>query len=367
MQENLRKTIRALLIITASFVLIKIIMSFKKEVSINELTESKRLISTEVVKLGSNKISVPVYGKLSSTIEINVVTEANGIFYGNNFKSGTKVSKGDTLGYIKYDELESNLNSQKSNLLNQVSKIVSEIKFDFPQSYNSWYNFMDEISFSKPLPQLPLIQNKKLKNFLSGKNFFNSYYNAKSTEDRLNKHIIIAEFNGYLSQVSIKNGTAVVFGQMIGKLHDPSLLEFESNTSIKNTLFLEKGMIASLKSDEFIGERIGKVSRINKILNPTSQNMSVFIETNDQDLYDGMYVFGEINVGEIDSTFLIKRNLIEDNNVFVIIDNKLMFKKIDIIQIFEENAIIRGLSDNDRILNEPIKGAFNGMTVKFNR
>ena len=284
MQENLRKTIRALLIITASFVLIKIIMSFKKEVSINELTESKRLISTEVVKLGSNKISVPVYGKLSSTIEINVVTEANGIFYGNNFKSGTKVSKGDTLGYIKYDELESNLNSQKSNLLNQVSKIVSEIKFDFPQSYNSWYNFMDEISFSKPLPQLPLIQNKKLKNFLSGKNFFNSYYNAKSTEDRLNKHIIIAEFNGYLSQVSIKNGTAVVFGQMIGKLHDPSLLEFESNTSIKNTLFLEKGMIASLKSDEFIGERIGKVSRINKILNPTSQNMSVFIETNDQDL-----------------------------------------------------------------------------------
>ena len=367
MQENLRKIIRAFLIIFASCVLIKIIMSFKKEVSINELTESKRLISTEVVKLGSNKISVPVYGKLSSKIEINIVTEANGIFYGNNFKSGTKVSQGDTLGYIKYDELESNLNSQKSNLLNQVSKIVSEMKFDFPESYNLWYNFMDEISFSKPLPQLPSIQNKKLKNFLSGKNFFNSYYNAKSTEDRLNKHILIAEFSGYLSQVTIKNGTAVVFGQMIGKLHDPSILEFESNTSIKNTLFLEKDMIASIKSDEFIGERVGKVSRINKILNPSSQNMSVFIETSDQGLYDGMYVFGEIIVGEIDNTFLIKRNLIEDNNVFVIIDNKLMSKKIDVIQIFEENAIIRGLSDNDRVLNEPIKGAFNGMAVRFNR
>ena len=106
MQENLRKIIRAFLIITFSFVLIKIIMSFKKEVSVNELTESKRLISTEVVKLGSNKISVPVYCKLSSKIEINIVTEANGIFYGNNFKSGTKVSKGDTLGFIKYDELK---------------------------------------------------------------------------------------------------------------------------------------------------------------------------------------------------------------------------------------------------------------------
>ena len=58
---------------------------------------------------------------------------------------------------------------------------------------------------------------------------------------------------------------------------------------------------ASIKSDEFIGERIGKVSRINKILNPTKYER--FIETSDQGLYDGMYVFGEIIVGEIDNTF----------------------------------------------------------------
>ena len=367
MQENIRKIIRAFLIMFVSFLLIKLIMSFKKDTIINELTESKRLISTEVVKLGSNKISVPVYGKLSSTKEINIVTEANGIFYGKNFKTGIKFSKGDTLGYIKYDELESNLNSQKSNLLNLASKIVSEIKFDFPESYNLWFNFMDEISFTTPLPQLPEIKNKKLKNFLSGKNFFNSYYNAKSTEDRLNKHLIIAEFSGCLSEVNIKNGTAVIFGQTIGKLYDPSVLEFESNTTIKNTLLLKKDMKASIKSDEFIGERIGTVSRINKILNPSSQNMSVFIETNGRDLYNGMYVFGEIIVGEIENTFLLKRNLIVDNNVFIIIDNKLMSKKIDVIQIFEENAVIKGLTNNDIILSESIKGAFNGMVVRFNR
>ena len=126
-------------------------------------------------------------------------------------------------------------------------------------------------------------------------------------------------------------------------------------------------MKASIKSDEFIGERIGTVSRINKILNPSSQNMSVFIETNGRDLYNGMYVFGEIIVGEIENTFLLKRNLIVDNNVFIIIDNKLMSKKIDVIQIFEENAVIKGLTNNDIILSESIKGAFNGMVVRFNR
>ena len=367
MHDNKRKIIRGLLIIFAAFIFIKLIMSFKKDTSINELTESKRLVSSEIVKLEKNIISVPVYGKLFSLKEINIVTEANGIFYGEKFKTGMKFSKGDTLGYIKYDEIESNLNSQKSNLLNQASKIVSEIKFDYPDSYQSWFNFMDKINFNDPLPKLPEIKDKKLKNYLSGKNFFNSYFTAKSTEDRLNKHLIISEFNGSLSDVSIKSGTAVVFGQKIGKFHNPNMLEFESNTSIKNTLLIKKNMQVNIKSDEYSGERNGSVSRINKTLNPSSQNMSVFIETNDDDLYNGMYVYGNIIVGEVDNTFKIKRNLIQENNVFTIVDNKLISTEIDVIQVFEDNAIIRGLNNNDRVLNEPIKGSYSGMEIRFNK
>ena len=367
MQDNKRKILRGLLIVFAAFIFIKLIMSFKKDTSINELTESKRLVSSEIVKLEKNIISVPVYGKLFSLKEINIVTEANGIFYGEKFKTGMKFSKGDTLGYIKYDEIESNLNSQKSNLLNQASKIVSEIKFDYPDSYQSWFNFMDKINFNDPLPKLPEIKDKKLKNYLSGKNFFNSYFTAKSTEDRLNKHLIISEFNGSLSDVSIKSGTAVVFGQKIGKFHNPNMLEFESNTSIKNTLLIKKNMQVNIKSDEYSGERNGSVSRINKTLNPSSQNMSVFIETNDDDLYNGMYVYGNIIVGEVDNTFKIKRNLIQENNVFTIVDNKLISTEIDVIQVFEDNAIIRGLNNNDRVLNEPIKGSYSGMEIRFNK
>ncbi len=366
MQEKTRKIIRICLILFFSFLFIKLILSFKKDTSINKLTESTRLVNSRIIKLKSNKIHVPIYGKLSSLKEINVVAEANGIFYGSEFKTGIRFSKGDTLGYIKYDELESNLNSQKSNLLNQTSRIVSEIKFDYPDSYNSWYNFMEKINFNQPLPNLPDINNKKLKNYLSGKDFFTSYFNAKSSEERLNKHLIIASFNGILSEVSVKSGTAVVFGQKIGKFHNPKVLVFESNTNIKNTLLIKKDMKAIIKSDEFEGERNGYVSRINKTLNPSSQNMSVFIETNDKDLYNGMYVYGKIIVGEIDNTYLIKRNLIKENSVFTIIDNKLASKKINVIQISEDNAIIEGLENNDRILSETIKGSYDGMKVRFN-
>ena len=340
-------------------------MSFKKDNSINELTESIRLINTKVVKLETNKISIPVYGQLSSLNEINIVSEVNGIFYGENFKTGMQFFRGDTLAYIKYDEIESNLNSQKSILLNQTSKIVSEIKFDFPDLFDKWYQFMQAIDFNKPLPNLPDIANNKLKNYLSGKNFFTSYFNAKSLQERLNKHLFIAEFNGSLSDVNVKPGTAVVFGQQIAKYHNSDIFEFESSSTIKNTLLVNKNMPVLLKSDEFDGIRNGYVARINKSLNSSSQNMSVFIQTNDNDLYNGMYVYGEIIVGEIHDSYLIKRNLIDNSYVFIIKNNKLVSKKIDVIQIFEENAIIQGVNNNDRLLNDPIKGSYNGMEVRY--
>ena len=93
--------------------------------------------------------------------------------------------------------------------------------------------------------------------------------------------------------------------------------------------------------------------------------MSVFIESTDNDLYNGMYVFGEIIVGEAENTFLVKRNLIDENQMYVIVGNKLVSKKIEIVQVSEENAVIRGLKNNDLILNESIKDAYDGMEIRY--
>tara|TARA_B110000914_G_scaffold73412_1_gene64365 strand:- start:5157 stop:6284 length:1128 start_codon:yes stop_codon:yes gene_type:complete len=365
MKENKRKIIRALVIIMAAFLLIKLIMSFKPDNSINKLTESTKLINTEIITLSNNTIKIPVNGKLQSINEVNIISEVNGVFYGDNFKSGIKFKKGDTLGYIKYDELENNLNSQKSNLLNQVSRLVSEIKFDYPQSYDTWLDFMNHIQFNQPVPELPKINDAKFRNYLSGKNFYTTYYSAKATEEKLNKHIIKCDFDGVLNQVEIKSGTPVVFGQKIGKIQDPSKLEFESSTNIKNTLMIKRYQDVIIESDELDGLWNGSVSRINKTIDPSSQNMSVFIETSGNNLYSGMYVYGNILVGENNDSYLIKRSLINDNKIFIIHDNKLVEKQIDILQITEEEAIIRGLKNGDEILSEPIKGSFEGMEIRI--
>jgi len=364
MKENKRKIIRNLLIIITAFLLVKFIMSFQEENIINKLNETQKLVRTEIVELSNNTIKIPISGKLKSLNEVNIISEVNGVFIGNRFKTGMSFLKGDTLGYIKYDEIENNLNSQKSNLLNQVSRLVSQIKFDYPNLYDVWLNFMNNIQFDKPIPDLPEIYNTKFKNYLSGKEFYTAYYSAKTIEDKLSKHIIISSFNGILSQVNIKTGTIVVFGQKIGKFQDPSVLEFESSTNIKNTLLIKKKQNVIIGSDVIEGSYNGYVSRINKTIDEASQNMSVFIQTSNNNLYSGMYVYGNIIVGEIENSYLIRRNLLINDKIYIIKDNILIEKQINIIQITEEKAIITGINNGDEILSESVKGSYTGMNIR---
>ena len=365
MKDYTRIVIRFLFIFLFTFLFVKLISSFKQETTINKLTKSIKLVDTKIVSLEKNNLQVPVYGKLQSVNQNNIVCEVNGIFIGNNFKSGISFLKGDTLGYVNFDELKNNLNSQKSILLNQVSKLVSEIKFDYPDNYSKWYNFMKRISFKSNLPDIPSISNEKLKNYLTGKNFYSSYFAVKSLEDRISKHIFIASFDGVLSDVSIKSGTAVVFGQKIGVFYQPKYLEFESSVSLENALLIKPKMKVFIKSDELIDNDFGYVSRVNKTLNSNSQNMSVFIEVDGDKFFNGMYVDGYIIIGSIENSMLIDRSLLDDNQIYLIIDDKLAKKKVEILQIIENKAIIKGLKNNDVILGESVKDSYEGMPVRI--
>ncbi len=364
MKKYNRSIIRLAIILFSTFLFFKLIMSFKQDNSINKLTKSTKLINQKIVKLEENEIFVPIYGTLKSVDQISIVSQASGVLIGDNFKSGVKFQKGDTLAFIKYDELENNLNTLKSNLLNQTSRLVSEIKFDYPDLYVIWYDFMKKISFDNSLPSLPKINNEKFKNYLSGKNFFTSYFNAKSIQDKISKHIFIASFNGILSQVNVKSGNTVLQGQSIAVFFNPNKLELEADVSIKNTLLVKKGMEARISSDEINNIQIGFVSRVNKTLNPSSQNMSIFIKTSSTQLFNGMYVYGNIVIGKIKETYLVDRSLLIDENIFLVKNNKLKLKQIEIIQISENSAIIKGLNDGDVILSESIKGAYDGMEIR---
>lgn len=366
MKEIIRNFLKYGIIIAATVIGVKFIMSLKKEPQINELSESIKLIKVQTIRLDTNMLTVAVYGNLKSLNEIDIFPEVGGVLQSENFREGNKYSKGQVIASINNRELANNIKSQKSSLLNLVAKLVADLKFDFPKSAKTWESFLGNIQFDKQLPELPVADNIKLKNYLAGKNIYTSYFSIQAQEERLSKYTIIAPFNGVLTEALIKPGTVIRPGQKIGKFINPTQFELEANVSLSDGNKLTVGDKVQLHSNDVAGNWSGNIARINKTLNAASQNMGVFISVNATSLYNGMYLFGDINRSAAKGSVKINRSLLDDNQLFKVVNGKLKAQPVKVLQIKEEKAIVSGLANGDIILGEAIKGAFDGMKVRYN-
>lgn len=367
MKEIIRQILKTAVILVLIVVGFKFVMSFKKEPTINELVESVRLVKVQKVALKNNELFVPVYGHLKSLDEIELFPEVGGMLESKDFREGETYKKGDVIAYIENDELVNSIKSQKSNLLNQVAKLVTDLKFDFPDAVVDWEKFLDEIKFDVKLPELPAVNDLKLKKYLAGKSIYNTYFSIQSQEERLDKYKILAPFDGVLAEALIKPGTVVRVGQKIGKLINPDHFELEASVSLVSGNKIEVGDVAMLRSNDVEGDWKGKVVRINKTLSESSQNMDVFINVSSSTLYNGMYLLGEITLHAVENSIEINRNLLDKGNIYTVVDGQLTKVKVNVMQINEENAIVTGLNEGDVILAESIKGAYEGLKVRYNQ
>jgi len=366
MKEIVRIVLLIVVIVGVTYAAVNFIMSFKKVPEINELVESVKLVEIRIVKLAANNLSIPIYGNLKSLNEIDIFPEVGGRLMNDNFREGNSYSKGDVIATFDNDELASNIKSQKSNLLNQTAKLVADMKFDFPEVVNDWETFLNNIDFNARLPELPKISNLKQKKYLAGKSIYSTYFSIQAQEDRLAKYTVIAPFDGTLIEALMKPGTVARAGQKMGKFINSSQFELEANVTLVNGSRVNIGDKVLLKSNDIDGEWEGTITRINRTLNEVSQNMDVFILINSPSLYNGMYLFGDAYLGIANNTVMVNRSLLDGNQIFIINEGVLTAKKISVLQVNEEAAIISGLENGDIILSEAINGSFEGMKVRYN-
>lgn len=365
-KEHIRKALILIIIGLITLGGVKLMEHFKKEPQINELGESIKLIKTRKVKLDTNTITVAVYGNLKSRNEIDIFPEVGGKLWSDNFREGNTYKNGEVIAVIDNRELANTVKSQKSNLLNQVAKLVADLKFDFPDAVAEWEAFLENIVFDAPLPDLPIAKNVKLKKYLAGKSIYNSYFAIQAQEERLSKYNIAAPFDGVLTEALIKPGTVIRPGQKIGRFINPTHFELEANVSLVDGTQLKIGDRVNLHSNDILGGWKGKVIRINKTLSEVSQNMDVFISVSADNLYNGMYLFGEINKSLAINSLRVNRSLLKGFTIFKVVDDKLQATTIKVLQVKEEYAIISGLKNGDIILGENIKEAYDGMKVRYN-
>lgn len=325
-------------------------------------------VFTQSVQNGNTSITVTASGNLEARDRVDLFAEVQGIFEysANSFKPGNYYKKGAVLLRINSDEARASLRAQKSTLYNQIVALLPDLRFDYPESLSQWEAYANAFDENKVLQALPTPVNEKEKLYIAGKNINSTWYNIKNLEERISKYTIYAPYNGVLTEALVNKGTLVRAGQRLGSFINPNIYELPVAVNSNYADLLKTGNTVTLHNVEHTKTWQGKVSRLNSLIDPSTQTLQAFIRVNGQGLREGMYLEADLTAKQEPNTVEVDRKLITDNNkLFFVQDSTLALATVDPVYFKENTVVVRGLPNGILLLKKTVPGAYEGMKVKI--
>ncbi|NRB48754.1 MAG: HlyD family efflux transporter periplasmic adaptor subunit [Saprospiraceae bacterium] len=325
-------------------------------------------VSIETVQNTSTPITLKTSGNLVAKNKVDIYSEVSGIFKSSarEFKPGSPYGRGQTLLLIDSDEFKANIKAQKSNLYNQIVLFMPDLRLDYPDATPQWEAYITAFDVEKPLQDFPKPTSEKEKLFLSSKGIFTSFYNISNLEERLDKYVIRAPFNGVLTEALVNPGALVRNGQKLGEFISTGVYEMEVDINVTYQDLLAVGKSVELHNLERTNSWMGRVIRVNGKVNQASQTIKVFIQVSDASLKEGMYLEADLVAKEEEDTYELDRKLIfDENKLYVIRDSVLDVAQVSPIFFKESTVVVKGLTDGTQIMAKPVPGAHKGMRVSL--
>lgn len=359
-------------IIIFSILSMKLLSGFKENPPPKPPEESIRFVKAKPIKYSNLSTSFMASGRVASKSEIIISAEVSGKILDGTvpFKEGQTFKTGDLLVKIYDNEAALGVKSQVSSFLTQLAGILPDMKIDFPESYERWYGFFENIKIDKDLPSLPEISTTKEKVFLSSKNILSNYYSIKSSESRLKKHSIYAPFNGVITQVNTQVGAIANIGAALGKIINTASLELEIPLEASETKWINLGDNVIVKDENNVHEWKGKVIRKAENVNEQTQSISVYVSiiNNSKPIYKGQYLKAKFLGIPLTNVMEMPRNAVfNSNEVFIVQDSLLTKTEINVVKVNEKTLFFNGVKENTELVVEPLINAAERTKVKIVR
>lgn len=369
--EKRKIIIIAIMLLAGSVIAMKVLSSFKTEKPRRSPKENIRFVKVDTVQYRAISSKVVANGRLESSQQVEVITEVQGkILSGDvDLKKGGTFKKGAILFRVFNAEARLNLLALKSRFLNTIAHLLPDLKIDFPNRYSHWKHFLESIDIKKDLPQCPSPTSRKEKVFLAGRNILSEYYAIKSDEIRLKKYTIKAPFGGAFSQVNLEVGAVANPGAKVARIIRTDLLELEVPVDVHNAHWIQVKDEVTVQTDDGSRQWTGTVVRKSPFVDPQTQSASVFIQikpSSDTPLFSGLYLKAIFSGILIDQAMELPRNAVFNNNeVFVVKDNRLAKAAIHILKVDEQTLAFKGLEPGTIIVREPLINAHENEAVKI--
>jgi multidrug efflux pump subunit AcrA (membrane-fusion protein) len=369
MAKKSKTAIIALLVLFSSIGIAFTLASLKKPAEHKTAKSEIVLIPTIEVQNTEIQTVIPILGKITAKQRISIYAEVSGVLKPSkkDFLEGVAYQKGETLLSINSDETYQALIAKRSSLLNLLTQILPELKFDYPKSYDQWYQYLINFDINTKTKKLPRPLNDQEKYFITAKGIFQSYYDILSSEIRLDKYTIKAPFDGTVATSNIKTGGLVMNGQALGSFFNPVVYDLEAEVSLEDIGFISLGDKVKLQDEATLASYEGGLSRISNNIDQQTQSVKVFITIVNKNLKEGQYLKGDILTSNSNLAMEIPRKLIVKNNiVFCVKDSVLQEQPIRIIRNNNNTATVSGL-ENGMLISGKTKNLHAGLRVGINQ
>lgn len=325
-----------------------------KTIFVPTLTAAMVENKTEIMNVGG-------FGTITSFNAVDLACEVQGKLTAgkHNLKPGVKFKKGDLLFKINDTDAQYSLRARKSSFITIIANLLPDLRTDFPEEFDKWNNYINDIKLNENLPQLPSWKSSKEKIFISTRNVLTEYFNIKGLEEQLNKYNVYAPFSGVITDVYMNNYSVVNPGSRILRIVETDNFEVAVSIGAEQLDLVHVGAQTSIYSTEGILKGSGVVVRISEVINKNTQSVDVYVKPKSLDGYsfiEGEYIHVKIDQQDEQTGFRIPKEALTDDHVYVYSpsDSTLQPQVVQVVETNAEGVFVKGLKDNMIVVTQEV-------------
>ena len=366
-----------LIIISVSIIIFVLMIRLRPEAKFEEPKIIPQLVETMVAYPSEVEAKISSQGTIRPEHEIFVTSELSGkvTWVSKNFLDGAGFQIGDTLMKIEKRDYELALISTESSLF-QARLALEREEAEANLASIEWKRVGKGDASSLTLREPQLAQARAVLAAAEA-----AYEQSKRNLERTS---IIAPFDGRVRKKMVDLGTNLIPGSRLADIYATASFEVRLPIADKDIPFLgipldgtsidpsnrpEVRLSTSYGGDELNTK--GFIVRSESEIDPKTRMISAIatipISNANSGFKIGMFVNAEINGLSYPGITVVPRSAVKDNMIWVVIDEKLRRKSVEVIRFEKDFAFIsNGLNKNDRILITRLSSYVDGMPVRLN-
>tara|TARA_Y100001970_G_C14093003_1_gene781074 strand:+ start:137 stop:1198 length:1062 start_codon:yes stop_codon:yes gene_type:complete len=336
-----------------------------------------QVVETLIAYPSEVRAKISSQGTIKPEHEISVTSEVGGkvVWVSENFLDGAGFNIGDTLMKIEKRDYELALISTESSLF-QARLALEREEAEANLASIEWKRVGKGDASSLTLREPQLAQARAVLAAAEA-----AYEQSKRNLERT---VIIAPFNGRVRRKLVDLGTNLIPGFRIADIYNTASFEVRLPIADKDIPFLGIPLDGTMLESKdrpsvrlftsYGGENFqanGFILRSESEIDPKTRMISVIATIPMSDinisLKVGMFVNAEIEGLSFSGVTIVPRNSIKDDMIWVVKDQKLRRKSVEVIRLENDFAFIAdGLNKNDRVLITRLSSYVDGMPVREN-